>query len=230
MRSFFCIVVIFILSGCGIFHAPDKHPSSQPGQYLIQEINNRQLSTSKQLLSLFKETHAFPNKTHEALTEYPLITANLLLSVINSHSPPSAMVDYIAEQNEQQEDTLYVALSLYPIDGRRLAEKLAKSQRVKKSIITTASLRAGFDPALLFPATAAGQNIRITALFNSASITLFDQDESTQVDVLFRATNDEQWQPGLALQWEPINGARSGSIVHLTNKPTHLPHARTLRQ
>ncbi|MEI8649065.1 hypothetical protein P4S73_16170 [Paraglaciecola sp. Hal342] len=88
---------------------------------------------------------------------------------------------------------------MYPVDGYRLAEKLAASDKIDNETITTASLRAGFDPAIISPPTAANNDgYRIVPLMESASITLYNQTENASADIQFKAQNDAQWQQGLA--------------------------------
>lgn len=219
LRTLIFTLLLIVLTGCSTFHAPRIEPTQQAAQYFLQEMNKQRLTSAEQLLAFFKEQKtqkALPNQTKKALDKYPKIAATLLLAMNKGETPQQSVIQFIAHQKQNQGDYIYVALTLYPIDGYRLAEKLSESNEIESSTITTASLRAGFDPALIFPATSASdEEYRIVPLMESASITLYNQTENSSAEIQFKALDDTQWQPGLALQWEPIQGALSGSIVYL---------------
>lgn len=219
IRMLSIALLLISSTSCSIFHGPVQKPAQQSAQYLLQEIDKQQLSSVEQLTTLFTAQNtqrALPKQTQKALKKHPAIAAELLLVMSKSDTPQQALIQHIEAQEKYQSDYIYVALALFPIDGYRLAEKLAASDRIESDVITTASLRAGFDPALIFPATAANeQEYRIVPLMESASITVYNQTQNTQATIQFKAQGDSEWQPGLALQWEPIQGALSGSIVHL---------------
>ncbi|GAC23347.1 hypothetical protein GMES_1048 [Paraglaciecola mesophila KMM 241] len=194
-------------------------PVTQPATTLIKEIKAEQLFTETQVISMFSAqstNETLPKSTQKALKTYPALAANLLITMSKNENIQQSIIEFIEKRRELQSEYIYVALTLYPIDGYRLAEKLALSNDIDNEIIKTASLRAGFDPALIFPATAAGDlDYRIVPLMESASITLYNQNEDSSAAIWFKAQSDAQWQEGLALQWEPIQGALSGSIVYL---------------
>lgn len=225
-RISFVIYLLIGLTSCSIFYAPVKTVAQQPAQYLLGEIDKQHIETPKPLMAMLKTQktrQALPKQTRKAVKKYPQIAANLLLAMKMSNPPQQAVLEYIDRHSEHQSDYIYVALTLFPIDGYRLAEKLSLNDKIENKVITTASLRAGFDPALIFPATAANADeYRIVPLMQSASITLYNQSENSAAEIQFKAQNDTQWQQGLALQWEPIQGALSGSIVYLQPDTDYL--------
>jgi hypothetical protein len=182
-------------------------------------MKEQKLSSVQDVLTLVraKSTQAhLPKQTRKALKRYPQIAADLLVTLSENDNNQQSIIRLIEQQTKRQNNYIYVALSLYPIHGYRLAEKLAASDKIDNETITTASLRAGLDPAIIFPATAANdEEYRIVPLMQSASITLYNQTQTTTADIQFKAVADNEWQPGLALQWEPIQGALSGSMVYL---------------
>ncbi|MBJ2135072.1 right-handed parallel beta-helix repeat-containing protein [Paraglaciecola chathamensis] len=195
-------------------------PTQQPAQFLLHKMHEQQVSSSQALLTLFKtkavQSH-LPKQTKKAVNKYPKIAADILLTLDKNAESQSSIIELIEQKKNKQNTYIYVALTMYPVDGYRLAEKLAASDKIDNEIITTASLRAGFDPAIISPPTAANNDgYRIVPLMESASITLYNQTENASAEIQFKAQNDTQWQQGLALQWEPIQGALSGSIVYLT--------------
>ena len=219
IRTLFVSLVILITTSCSIFHAPEKKPTQQPAQFLLHKMHEQQVSSSQALLTLFKtkavQSH-LPKQTKKAVNKYPKIAANILLTLDKNAESQSSIIELIEQKKKKQNTYIYVVLTMYPVDGYRLAEKLAASDKIDNETITTASLRAGFDPAIISPPTAANNDgYRIVPLMESASITLYNQTENASADIQFKAQNDTQWQQGLALQWEPIQGALSGSIVYL---------------
>tara|TARA_R100000687_G_scaffold58694_4_gene47218 strand:+ start:1900 stop:4359 length:2460 start_codon:yes stop_codon:yes gene_type:complete len=183
-------------------------------------MHEQQVSSSEALLTLFKtkavQSH-LPKQTKKAFNKYPKIAADILLTLDKNAESQSSIIELIEQKKKKQNTYIYVVFTMYPVDGYRLAEKLAASDKIDNETITTASLRAGFDPAIISPPTAANnEGYRIVPLMESASITLYNQTENASAEIKFKAQNDTQWQQGLALQWEPIQGALSGSIVYLT--------------
>lgn len=219
IRMLFVSLVILITTSCSIFHAPEKKPTQQPAQFLLHKMHEQQISSSEALLTLFKtkavQSH-LPKQTKKTVNKYPKIAADILLTLDKNAESQSSIIELIEQKKKKQNTYIYVVLTMYPVDGYRLAEKLAASDKIDDETITTASLRAGFDPAIISPPTAANNDgYRIVPLMESASITLYNQTENASADIQFKAQNDTQWQLGLALQWEPIQGALSGSIVYL---------------
>jgi hypothetical protein len=220
IRPLFVSLVILITTSCSIFYAPEKKLTQQPAQYLLHKMHEQQISSSQALLTLFKtkavQSH-LPKQTKKAVNKHPDIAAEILLTLDKNAQSQSSIIKLIEQQTKKQKDYIYVAMVLMPIDSYRIGEKLSLNDEISNDTITTASLRAGLDPALIFSATAASnREYRIVPLMESASITLYNQTESASAEIQFRAQNDTQWQQGLALQWEPIQGALSGSIVYLT--------------
>ena len=198
IRMLSIALLLISSTSCSIFHGPVQKPAQQSAQYLLQEIDKQQLSSVEQLTTLFTAQNtqrALPKQTKKALKKHPAIAAELLLVMSKSDTPQQALIHHIEAQEKYQSDYIYVALALFPIDGYRLAEKLAASDRIESDVITTASLRAGFDPALIFPATAANeQEYRIVPLMESASITVYNQTQNTQATIQFKAQGDSEWQ------------------------------------
>tara|TARA_R110001583_G_scaffold73469_1_gene204407 strand:- start:8328 stop:10913 length:2586 start_codon:yes stop_codon:yes gene_type:complete len=219
LRIIFLLFILFGSTSCSIFEAPTTDIAQQPSEYLLSEMYRQGIDTSEQLRDMLKTTkihNALPQQTQAAIKEYPVITKDLLLAMSKQKNHQLAAIHYIEKHTAQPNNYIYVALSLFPIDGYRLAEKLSLSDKITEEHITTASLRAGFDPALIFTATASNdEGYRIVPLMQSASITLYNQTEDSTAEIKFKATDDNEWHSGLALQWEPIQGALSGSIVYL---------------
>ena len=218
-RSFFGLVFILSVTSCSIFHAPEKKPSQRPAQFLLESMKEQKLSAAQDVITLIKTKSIqaqLPKQTRKALKRHPKIAADLLVTLSENANNQQSIIRLIEQQTKRQNNYIYVALSLYPIDGYRLAEKLAASDKIDNDTITTASLRAGLDPAIIFPPTAANdEEYRIVPLMQSASITLYNQTVYSSAEIHFKATEEDQWHEGLALQWEPIQGALSGSMVYL---------------
>jgi hypothetical protein len=220
LLGLFIVMVLIVINGCAIFHAKTAIPKLPPADYLLAQVEQQGLSTHDELLALIKAKDTqrkLPKKTKQAFNKHPLIAADLLSAMSQSPAPQYAIISRIERlESPQQKNYIYVALTLFPIDSYRLAEELALSDSIDSEVVTTASLLAGLDPAFIFPPTASSDNeYRIVPLMESASITLYNQTEDASADVQFKATSESQWHQGLALQWEPIKGALSGSIVYL---------------
>tara|TARA_R110000765_G_scaffold386026_1_gene477887 strand:- start:55 stop:2664 length:2610 start_codon:yes stop_codon:yes gene_type:complete len=218
-RAVFSIYILISLTGCSIFYTAEKTVGKQPANFLLQEMDKQHLASPSQLFVLFKNPNTLkelPTQTKQALKKHPDIAADLLLAMNKSPEPQQNAMKLIENRKDNQREYIYVALTLYPIDGYRFADKLSLSDKITIENITTASLRAGFDPALIFPATAASdEDYRIVPLMQSASITLYNQTQYITADIQFKEQAGSDWLYGLALQWEPIQGALSGSIVYL---------------
>lgn len=227
MLGLLIVMLLIALSGCTIFHAKTATPKLPPAEYLLEKIEQQKLSTNNELLALIKANKtqkALTKKTNKAFKQHPQIAADLLTAMSQSHSPHQAVISLIDSlKSPQQENYIYVTLTLFPIDSYRLAEELALSDNIDTNVVTTASLLAGLDPAFIFPPTASSDDdYRIVPLMESASITLYNHTKDTSAEVKFKAQGDAQWQQGLALQWEPIKGALSGSIVYLQPDTEYL--------
>ena len=127
-----------------------------------------------------------------------------------------AIVELSESHATQTKEWITLALQLYPIDAYRIVEQLYADSAIKSETLESAALLAGLDPARIFPATASSNlSYRIVPLIHSASLTVYNQTEEANTRVWYKPSSTTQWLPALSLQWEPIQGAISGSIVHL---------------
>ena len=150
LRIIFLLFVLLGSTSCSIFEAPTTEIAQQPSEYLLSEMHRQGIDTSEQLRDMLRTTkirNALPKQTRAALKEYPVITVDLLLAMSKQKNHQLAAIHYIEKHTAEPNNYIYVALSLFPIDGYRLAEKLSLSDKINEEHITTASLRAGFDPA-----------------------------------------------------------------------------------
>lgn len=220
VHALLILLLLVAVNGCAIFEAQTTAPKLPPADYLLDKVKQQNLTTHDELFALIKAKDIqknLPKKTNQAFKKHPVIAADLLSAMSQSRAPQQAIISLIERlESPQQKNYIYVALTLFPIDSYRLAEEFALSDNIDNEVVTTASLLAGLDPAFIFPPTASSDDeYRIVPLMESASITLYNQTEDASANIQFKAASDSQWHQGLALQWDPIKGALSGSIVYL---------------
>ena len=126
----------------------------------------------------------------------------------------------IAKLSQLQADKAAVfgglALILFADEQEEVLTTLESLEWLTEEDLYLAAMHAGIDPSKIFSPTAAGQQKdRITPLINSLSITLYDQQADSLARVRFKKSQSTTWQNGPDLQWEPMNQALSGVLVHL---------------
>lgn len=211
------LLLSLLLQSCSIFESPVKQVKLQTGQHLQAQTSLYSL-TSIESIAAFIQKYEFES---EKLSELAKTNKNEISSLIrnaNRLQSVSRAVTETAKSYPQKVDIIVqLALMLYPVDQYRIVDTLIESSDISEQNIKEGALLAGLDPNNLYDATASEtESYRIVPLINSASVTLFNQPEDTKSELFFKHPDQQLWQKGLALQWEPVRGALSGSIVRLT--------------
>ena len=217
------IFLILNMIGCSRFHAPQKiSVTSQPGSYLKGEIEQQQLSRQSDVVAMLQNPVYTLKKSNRFLAKNSQDVATLLLEIIASQSVTQAVISLSKTKASNTEKWVTLALQLYPIDAYRIVGQLYADSTIQTTTLESAALLAGLNPARLFPATASNDlDYRIVPLIHSASLTVYNQNENTNTRLWFKSSATADWLPALSLQWEPIQGALSGSIVHLQPETTY---------
>ncbi|MDP5032383.1 right-handed parallel beta-helix repeat-containing protein, partial [Paraglaciecola sp.] len=214
-----CIVVciIFSLVSCAQFDTPKRMAiKGQPGDYFVEQIKEQHLSSLKEIVALLQHPDFKKQKAKTYLTKEVQDTAILLKEISFSESTSQAIIQLSKTKPDKTEKWVAIGLQLYPIDAYRIIEQLYADSTIQESALESAALTAGLDPDRLLPATASGDlEYRIVPLINSASLTVYNQTEGAETRLWFKSSDSDKWLPALSLQWEPIMGALSGSIVRL---------------
>tara|TARA_R110001599_G_scaffold122530_1_gene294572 strand:- start:27708 stop:30275 length:2568 start_codon:yes stop_codon:yes gene_type:complete len=216
-RTLFAIFLVLTMLGCSQFRAPQKiSTTDQIGSFLIHEVKAQQLSSRPEIVELLDNPAYSVKKSNRFLIKHKQNVAALLLQIMHSQSVTLAIVELSESHATQTKEWITLALQLYPIDAYRIVEQLYADSAIKSETLESAALLAGLDPARIFPATASSNlSYRIVPLIHSASLTVYNQTEEANTRVWYKPSSTTQWLPALSLQWEPIQGAISGSIVHL---------------
>ncbi|WP_233269081.1 right-handed parallel beta-helix repeat-containing protein [Paraglaciecola sp. L1A13] len=220
---FTLIFMIISMIGCSRFHAPQKlSVTSQPGSYLISKIKEQQLNSQSEVVAMLQNPAFTSKKSNSFITKNRQNVASLLLEIMASQNVTQAVIHLSETEVSTTEKWVTLALQLYPIDAYRIVEQLYADSTIETTTLESAALLAGLNPARIFPATASSDtDYRIVPLIHSASLTVYNQNEDTKTRLWFKLNASTDWLPALTLQWEPIKGALSGSIVHLEPDTTY---------
>lgn len=209
--------ILLGLASCAQFDAPKHYAvNGQLGDYLVNQINQQKITSRSEIVSMLKDPSISSKKSNRFLIQNEQDTAILLKEITTSQDVTQAVIRLIESDSKMASKWVTLALRLYPIDAYRMLEQLYADSTIQSTLLESAALKAGLDPARLFPATTSSDlDHRIVPLIHSASITIYNQSEDTDTRLWFKPSGATQWTPALALQWEPIQGALSGSIVRL---------------
>ena len=207
------LAIVLLMAGCSL------HPnySQQPDKSSYPEVN--------QLLAKDYSFDEIEHQVNALVTHGPLNKALLknnapevsrLIFLAKSLGVSRAVARLSAESPERTEDFITMALLVFPFDSDQVVETLLLDQTLPEDEILTAALRAGVYSDSVFGATAAAADPLIVPLINSASVTLFEQNETASAAIQYREAGSDTWQDALPLAWEPERSALSGSIVNLT--------------
>ena len=193
--------------------------SAQPGDILLAAMAKDDIQPSVDVVTLIKDMQSqgeLPRQSATDLLEYPVEVKYLLLGLAQGRP----MVELLRARGEVSTTGLqaYIlaALLLYPVESYPLLEQLQNDEPFSSALILAVSKHAGLDQGRRFlSANGANDGIKIQPLFHSASVTLFAQQQDVGASIRFREAGAAKWQDGLALQWDPVRSALSGSIVHL---------------
>lgn len=210
------MLIIFGLQACSIFEAPNKPVSFQPGKQLQKHTTLYSLNSEESINQFIR---AYDFKSDE-LRELALINmselSRFIINVNQYGNVVKATAETVRVSPEKADVIVQLILKLYPIDQYRIINELIETSAIPEQDIKNGALLAGLDPNKLFDASASeNMDYRIEPLIHSASITLFNQTEDALNQLWFKEIDATSWKKGLALQWEPIKGALSGSIVRL---------------
>ena len=214
------LVVLFLafsITSCSQFHAPQIiSATDQLGSVLISEIKRQQFESQAEIVALLETPTYVSKKKHRFLNKDRQSVATLLLEILNSRSVPQAVMNLSESDASLTSKWVTLALRLYPIDAYRILEQLYADSTINNTTLETAALSAGLKPSRIFPATASNDiDYRIVPLIHSASLMVYNQSEDANTRLWYKRSDEGTWLPALELQWEPIQGALSGSIVHL---------------
>lgn len=210
------LLIIFGLQACSIFYAPVKYVSYQPGEQLQNHAILYSL-TSEESISVFIHRYEFKSlKLKELASANRLEMSRFIFNANKYRDLVKATDETVKAYPDKADVIVHLVLKLYPIDQYRIIDELIDVSAISEQDIKNGALLAGLDPSELFDASASeNMTYRIEPLIHSASITLFNQTEETQNQLLFKEVDETSWNKGFALQWEPVRGALSGSIVRL---------------
>lgn len=228
MRQFYCLfsrflvrfsavfLVICALQACSIFEPPLKSVSSQPGKELQKYALLYSLDSQETMVEFIHRYKFNPSDLEELVSANEQELSRFVINA-NRYGSIAKATDETAKTYPAKADVIVqLVLKLYPIDQYRVIEELVEVSSISEQNIKNGALLAGLDPEYLFDASASeDMTYRIEPLIHSASITLFNQTEDMQNGLMYKEVNETEWNKGLALQWEPIRGALSGSIVRL---------------
>ncbi|MBC3767638.1 right-handed parallel beta-helix repeat-containing protein [Neptunicella marina] len=202
--------------------APVHGLKKQPGEQLLQQLNSlenfNQLAPSQKVAQIGDILTGSEVNIYVAGQLQPLVTevSYLVLGQLQGQNLSTLLINLAQSDSEELVRYVQVALWLYPLDSYRLLNQLRRSKQFPVAVLEQAAQRNELDQGWQFILnTAPTAAIKIQPLFHSASVTLFERQPNEQANVRFRPLGSQQWQIGLDLQWEPVRGALSGSIVHL---------------
>ncbi|MGO4891701.1 hypothetical protein [Flavobacterium sp. W21_SRS_FM6] len=214
---FIVICLVLSLVSCAQFDAPKRLSiKGQPGDYFVKQIKEQHLSSQQEIVAMLQHPHYQSKKTKSYLVKEVQDTAMLLNTISQSQDVSQAVTRLSATQPNKTEKWVSLALQLYPIDAYQVVDQLYASATIQESTLESAALSAGLEPSRIFPPTASSDlEYRIVPLIHSASLTVYNQYEESTTRLWFKPSDSDRWLPALSLQWEPIMGALSGSIVRL---------------
>jgi len=211
------ICIILSLVSCAQFDTPERLAiSGQPGDYFVKQIKDQKLESQKAIVAMLQQREYQSKNTKAYLANNASDTATLLQIISRSEDVSQAIIQLSKTPSDKTEKWIILALKLYPIDAYRIVEQLYADSLIVESTLESAALLAGLEPAKIFSATASSDlAYRVVPLIHSASLTVYNQEEEAKTRLWFKPSTSSEWLPALALQWEPILGALSGSIVRL---------------
>lgn len=211
------ICMIMSLVSCAQFDAQEPVTiSGQPGDYFVKQIKEQKLNNQKDIVAMLQHPQYKSKKTKTYLTKDVQETATLLKEIAGTQDISQAIVQLSKAKPNKTEKWLGLALKLFPIDAYRIVEQLSGDSTIEQALLESTALAAGLEPGKIFPPTASSdQDHRIVPLIHSASLTVYNQYEGVETKLWYKPSTSSEWLPAYALQWEPIMGALSGSIVRL---------------
>lgn len=155
-------------------------------------------------------------KLREGILAQNLTETARVLLIAKYSSVSNAILTLSQEQPERALEFIQIALNLYPQNKTEVLVELWLDSQIEEEAIYATALELGLSLDDIFGATAGGKEYSLVPLINSVSITIYNRDKNESTNVQYRKISDEEWSDGLPLYWEPIQGAFSGSIVHLS--------------
>ncbi|NVK56113.1 MAG: right-handed parallel beta-helix repeat-containing protein [Alteromonadaceae bacterium] len=220
------ILVALLLSAFVIACATNNTSIQQVEYRSTQDINNL-IRDNTELTGM---EHGIEMLVKEGKLDNPLLTRNLvetarLLYLGKKTSIKDAVTLLANEQPERAATFIEIALILFSDYQVELIDSLFLDGELDENELISAVISVGMEPSRWLPATASlGDNIKVVPLINSASITIYNREDSQQAKLRFKEANSDDWQEGLPLYWEPVFGALSGSIVHLQSDTKYNVH------
>ncbi len=192
---------------------------AEPGTYLLKQMAVNEITDTPSVLTYLEKESENPLLSEQVKTHlqvYPRLSAEILIARQSGLTEEGAATEVLATNPNSAVDIILITLGLFPDQGERIAEQLLLNDSFAESDIQEGWLLAKRDPLIGFPPTAADNTgVKIQPLFHSASITLFERSQTDRASVRFKQRESEEWQAGMDLQWDPVRGALSGSIVKL---------------
>lgn len=192
---------------------------AEPGTYLLKQMAVNEITDTPSVLTYLEKESENPLLSEQVKTHlqvYPRLSAEILIARQSGLTEEGAATEVLAANPNSAVDIILITLGLFPDQGERIAEQLLLNDSFTESDIQEGWLLAKRDPLIGFPPTASNSTgVKIQPLFNSASITLFERSQTDRASIRFKQRESEEWQAGMGLQWDPVRGALSGSIVKL---------------
>ncbi|MFC4701975.1 right-handed parallel beta-helix repeat-containing protein [Glaciecola siphonariae] len=215
LRAVFIIAFCIAVQSCAIVNKNKSETSKQLGETLLHVHKQHSNLGREELEHMFKNGEI--SKQDLAFLQRDIALLNESLNTISTNKDLYLSLEVIsANDHTHSKDILPLIFWMYPNEVNRLIEELESSEAFLHEDVERAALIARLDPSVAFEPTASGiSGEKIVPLINSASITLYGFNEEIQNEVWFKESTDNVWQQGYPLQWEPVDGALSGSIVYL---------------
>ena len=191
----------------------------QPGVVALQRMNEQALSSPQQVTDLVNTmvnedtykrmfSRLKKNETAEA--------AEVLLALQDGQS----LSTFLNQQSDAQNARSLVraAMVLFPLDRYDLYRSLKAEQQFDQKALKKWASSTGLMTQPMYPKSMTeGKAIFVEPLIESASITLPNQTRQASASVEYRVkgSEDEKWQKGRELVWEPVQGVLTGPLVYL---------------
>ncbi len=209
-RRWFTVLILICLTACGKNSVEtQKSPSGDTLKSIIQ-----QRLTPKRTQQLAQLGAELEQLNTPLFQQHPM-QADALLSAADQPRFDRSVARLIKQDKSNAQAYIEMAAKLFPQRQYKLTEALLTDDSLNQTDIEEAALSAGLDPARIFVATAAGTEPRITPLIHSLSLTLFEQQATTQTHLTYRVSGSTEWLDALPLFWDAAQHTLSGSIVYL---------------
>ncbi|PHS55457.1 MAG: hypothetical protein COB03_09420 [Alteromonas sp.] len=219
-NTLFSTFIVLLLASCSVINLPNKMDisNSQPGALIQDEmaghakLDNSELKKFLLSIDAGKKTRALVRGNTDTIIR--LYRLNSLAIVSEKNFQGSLLAESLSG-SEDKANAITTLISLFPIDAYRILTYVEQNRIIDTSDILAIAVKKKLDPSIILNAAASGMENSATPLIHSAGLVIYGQNEENQSEVKYRIKGSSKWLPALALSWDPIYGALSGSIVHL---------------